>query len=726
MTNPQASNEERIYSNKLLLTYCRFLERQFGPEILDRILDQAGMDRIAFADLNGFQTPSTLIRLRDVAKLVTGVEDLAYKAGRSLAEMMGPVSGFIAGITSPEVVMKKIAKVERAMALKTRPEIKSVGARKYEIVIHFRDGFREAPDACRNRIGCYESAPRFFGLPYAKVEHPECAFRGAEHCVYTVTMPEYRFIYFRHLAIACMPLVLVFLALYLFTGHGDWGLASLGAVIASLAGFALVKHFTAQNSLVWNEFINDGLTEQNRSLENTLTQIQSLHQLTFNLSQTITVQAICDQVVQNLVQDFKYDSSQIWLLDEDLKKLSCRSARGYGSDLQTFIMNTQFELGVDWDNPYGLLVQTLEDRKTLVVNDVEETLQKLTKRTRDFLSALNLSSFIITPLFDHEAPVGILTAENHGEKKLDNKDRLLFQSISNSVASSIVKADLFESMQRKIEQRGRQLELAHHELMAAKEMAIQSEKLSSLGQMAAGVAHEINNPLNFLVNIFPDLNRDIQALDKLRRMYAAQVRDPGVLREAEAILKESDLESHLEEMDFVFERINKALSKSTRIANSLKVFSRTSSKETIGPEKMSELVRDAMELIPQKNRGDIGIDVSIPDHLVLRTNRTEIEQAIINIINNAIDAMQGKGDLAIHGRQAENKMEIEFRDSGPGIPEAQLKKIFDPFFTTKPPGKGTGLGLTIVAEIVKKYGGQIQVESVVGKGTTFRLVFPLA
>ncbi len=395
-TETDPFDSEPVYSNRGHISYCRFLEKRFGKDVLNRVLEQAGVDWEALSDRNGYQPPSVLKRLRAAAREITGEEDLAYLAGRSLAENTGRLEGFIAGVTSPEVVIRQLGRIEGRMALKTVTTTESLGRRRYRVETHFKDGFREAPEACRNRIGCYEATPRFFGLPYAKVEHPECAFRGDPHCVYYVTLPEFRFVILRPLGWGSFPFILASAFIFFFTGGLHfWGYLTMALAIVGMGCLAAFKHLTAKKSLEWNQFLNDGLAKQNSDLEVALTQIRSLQDLTLSLGRSTQVQSIADHVVQTLVKQFGYGSSQLWMLDESGKWLACRSCTGYSRDITAYIRATRFEIGPDWDNPYGLLVRTLQHRQTLLVNEVEAALEKLTPRSRDFLSTLKMSSFII-------------------------------------------------------------------------------------------------------------------------------------------------------------------------------------------------------------------------------------------------------------------------------------------------------------------------------------------
>ena len=241
--------------------------------------------------------------------------------------------------------------------------------------------------------------------------------------------------------------------------------------------------------------------------------------------------------------------------------------------------------------------------------------------------------------------------------------------------------------------------------------------------MATGVIHEINDPLNFLVNILPDLRRDLQGLETINDLTLECITEPNALSEIEAISNQYNLESHLQEMDFVFERVTNALNKSTQIARSLNVFTSASNQEEIEMTNLIEVARESTEMIPQKVLGDTKIHVREGEDCAWPVNRSEMQQVFINLVNNAIDAMEKKGTIEIWGEKKNHAVTVSVCDNGPGIPAEIQNQIFNPFFTTKPAGQSTGLGLSISAEIVRKFGGHLSVESIEGQGTCFHIRF---
>ena len=224
---------------------------------------------------------------------------------------------------------------------------------------------------------------------------------------------------------------------------------------------------------------------------------------------------------------------------------------------------------------------------------------------------------------------------------------------------------------------------------------LQSEKLRSLGEMAAGVAHEINNPLGGIL-IYASL-----------LMEEIPPEDP----------KRADLE-----------RIVQEATRCKEIVKSLLEFARQSSPE-MEPTDVNRAITDGLLFLEnQATFHNIEIvkelDPSLPP---VFGNAGQLKQVFMNIMINAADAMHGHGTLTIrtHPSQDGREVVIEFTDTGEGIPEEVLPRIFDPFFTTKEVGKGTGLGLSMSYGIVKEHGGRIEVETEVGKGTTFRVMLPV-
>jgi two-component system NtrC family sensor kinase len=230
---------------------------------------------------------------------------------------------------------------------------------------------------------------------------------------------------------------------------------------------------------------------------------------------------------------------------------------------------------------------------------------------------------------------------------------------------------------------------------------IESGKLASLGELATGVAHEINNPVAIMVE------------------EAGWIED--ILTE-----KEFGGNPHMDELHRALKQINTQGKRCKEITTKLLSFARGSG-SAIGMIQLNEIIEEVVMLSSQRAKyANIELNSSLNANLPeIKASETEMHQVLLNLVNNAIYAMEKMGgSIEFKTYQREDKVVVEVADTGPGIPEAILGRIFDPFFTTKPVGQGTGLGLSICYGIIRKMEGDIQVRSTVGKGTTFTIIIP--
>jgi two-component system NtrC family sensor kinase len=231
---------------------------------------------------------------------------------------------------------------------------------------------------------------------------------------------------------------------------------------------------------------------------------------------------------------------------------------------------------------------------------------------------------------------------------------------------------------------------------------VETGKLASVGELAAGIAHEINNPVAIMVE------------------EAGWIED--LLED-----KDCDGEERLAELRRALEQIRNQGGRCKQITHKLLSFARKTDTR-LQEVNLYDLVEEMVALSAQRARySNVEISTTLQSNMpTIHASASELQQLLLNVINNALDAMeQAGGSLEITVKLVEGNLWIHVADTGPGIPEANLERIFDPFFTTKPVGKGTGLGLSICYGIVTKMGGEIDARSTIDVGTTFRIRIPV-
>lgn len=246
---------------------------------------------------------------------------------------------------------------------------------------------------------------------------------------------------------------------------------------------------------------------------------------------------------------------------------------------------------------------------------------------------------------------------------------------------------------------------------------IQADKMISIGTMAAGVAHEINNPLNVAVGDIHLFARDFRdILDLIGRISKTSL-PPDTLKEIEKLKKDSDLPYIQENFKKKITRCEDAMRRIKEIVQNLRDFSHVDKAEKVDFD-VTKGLENTLQLVPKKYKQNIEIKTEYASAPTLPSYGNQLNQVFMNIIINALQAMKGGGMLKIETSLDDKYIYIKFIDNGSGIPENKLKKIFDPFYTTKPVGEGTGLGLAITYSIVEKHGGVISVVNNPDKGVT--------
>lgn len=264
------------------------------------------------------------------------------------------------------------------------------------------------------------------------------------------------------------------------------------------------------------------------------------------------------------------------------------------------------------------------------------------------------------------------------------------------------------------------LRRSYQTLRQTQDQLIQSEKMASLGQLVAGVAHEINNPVNYIHSNIQPLKEYMSGFKKLieaMRKGKSQMA-PALQDEFDTIYEEEDMEYALNDTDKLVRSFIDGTTRIARIVTDLRQYSRADT-DYREPADLHQLLDTSLTLLENRYKQHVTVHKQYGSIPPVLCSPGQIGQVFLNLLNNAEQAIEGPGNVWIETARGGDVVTVSIRDDGSGIPEEIIHKIFDPFFTSKPVGSGTGLGLSISYGIIEKHGGTITVESEEGKGTVF-------
>jgi len=427
-----------------------------------------------------------------------------------------------------------------------------------------------------------------------------------------------------------------------------------------------------------NRRLIDELTRKERALKKKDAQLSTWGELSHALIANFDLPRLLDLIVTTAMEVTSADRGSVMLLDESEGTLTIKAAKGISEEV---INSTKVKLGEGIAGRVALTGKPLLLRR----GDRNPPLEPLRQREEEISSAISV------PLTIEDHIVGTLNvSESNRATEFSEDDLRSLTLFANQAALALEKAQLYRDSQRQLEK----LLSVLDELSRTQAQLVHSEKLASLGVLAGGIAHEINNPLMV------------------------------ILGRTELMLMEEDLPERLRD------NLDTIRAETERIANivaGLLTFARKSRQDKIEPVNVNEVVERTLMLSEhQLVVANVRVVKELaPDLPTIQANAGQLQQVFMNLIINAYHAMPKGGELTVRtGTLPEDRVFVEIQDTGVGISQENLDRIFDPFFTTKEEGKGTGLGLAVSRNIIEAHGGLIGVESEVGSGTTFRVVLP--
>jgi signal transduction histidine kinase len=411
----------------------------------------------------------------------------------------------------------------------------------------------------------------------------------------------------------------------------------------------------------------------------------------------LSLPEIADRILLALTDTMGVERAMVMMVDDDEKVLRSAASRGEwdASDLATEIRS---------DHPiWKHLWMRREDLSRVDFDDEPDV--EYREACRDVFDTLEVE--LLVPILYGVDLLGVIAiGRKISGDRLVGDDRTLLRTLANQSSIAIENAKAFDEIAKLNETLEARVEERTAELQDTQAQLVQAEKMKSLGQLVAGVAHELNNPIGFV-------HANLQLLDEyIRKLVDAQHSGGDTERAREAITK-------------LLSRSREGTERVKKIVQDLRTFSRMDHAELQDADLHEEIDR-TLALMEPRFRNGVTVERDYGDLPHVRCYAGQLNQVFLNLLMNACDAMKDQGQIAIRTRPGPLGVRLEFSDDGPGIPETVRSRIFDPFFTTKPVGEGTGLGLSLSHGIIERHGGSITVESEPGERTAFVIDLPLA
>ena len=477
----------------------------------------------------------------------------------------------------------------------------------------------------------------------------------------------------------------------------------------------LVTNFAAQAVIaIENTRLLHELQARTGELAQSVGELRALGEVTQAVNSTVDLETVLTTIVAKATQLSSTEAGAIYEVDGSDQEFRLRATYGLEEATAAALRERHIRMGE------GVMGQAALRRTPVQVPDIQSD----PSGTIDIIVRAGFRALLIVPLLSTDKVVGALVVRRRQPGEFSKGTIELLQTFGAQSVLAIQNARLFES----VEARTRELASSLDELRTAQDRLVQTEKLASLGQLTAGIAHEIKNPLNF-VNNFSSVS--VELIDELREALAAAKLD-------------SKLQAEISEIaDMLQGNLDKVVQHGKRadsIVKNMLLHSRQGSGEH-RPMDINAIVEESLNLAYHGARAEKqGFNITLQKSFDPTAGEVdlfpqEITRVLLNLISNGFyaatkrKAEQNGGEyepiLAAATKDLGDRVEIRIRDNGTGIPPDVKERMFNPFFTTKPAGEGTGLGLSISHDIiVKQHRGSIEVETQPGQFTEFKIILP--
>ena len=438
--------------------------------------------------------------------------------------------------------------------------------------------------------------------------------------------------------------------------------------------------------------------------------IYDLYRLGLEAVESNDISELYQRILQHILDGFQGKNGSLALRNDDGRSLTIVA----GIDLPAGVIGSLVGLGE------GVLGWVAKEGMPLLLNGDVSNDPRFQRKGNE-VRKHHPSSAICWPLKMEDRVVGAISVNrpdgmNHYDESDVEQGTVLLSMVSLALGNIQMHCDL--------KHRFEELKQANLKLEEAQNQLLQSEKMASIGQLAAGVAHEINNPIGYVNSNLGTLERHVKDILSILSAYEEASRNGRAFDQVEALKEKLELDYLKEDIVALLQESEEGIGRVKKIVQDLKDFSHVDEAEWQHVD-LHKGLESTLNIVHNEIKYKANVVREYGNLPEVECLPSQLNQVFMNLLVNAAHAIENTGVISVRTGTRGDVVWVEIEDTGHGIPKENMTRIFDPFFTTKPVGKGTGLGLSLSYSIVQKHQGKIEVESEVGKGTIFRVTLPV-